>query len=682
MKFSWQCVQKSGFIPAWPPELNAQTVAHQLTMVGLELEQSEQQAEDTILELNITPNRGDCLSVRGLCREIAVLNDLAFKDCPKIDGKPVASHHVKLQAAEACPLYAGRWYEVPAEPQALPDEILSDLTASGIASIHPLVDLANYVMLLTGQPLHVFDADKIGALTVRFAEPQEKMLALNHKELSLQANTLVIADDHGVQALAGIIGGLASSVTPASRRVFVESAHFIPEAIAGRARQYGLQTDAAYRFERGVDPALPLVALDLFTQLAQKYQALIPGEQVVVGQLVPAPEAIFLRASRIERVLGVEMHTGQIEKVLQSLGMKVTAQASGWQVIPPSNRFDLRLEADLIEELARIHGYDHIPASPLTNLTALPAQRLTKMHELASVLVHEAYHEIISYSFISENLHQHCFGEQKAIRLQNPLSSELAVMRLSLWPSLAQTYAYNQARQQQRAKLYEIGHVYLPEIDQALGTYQQPKMLAGLVCGSVHREEWGAPSRPVDFYDVKADVEKLLQCLAPLSEFRFEAKSHAMLHPGQSAAIYYQGALLGHIGRLHPSLQQSLELLQPVYVFELSLQQLPDNQTPVFKAFSKFPLINRRFAFFVKRDLMMDDFCVAIRDHLGEHLVDFALFDVYQGKGVALDEKSVAFSVTLQNLAQTWTDQAIQALSDSLVAMLQHRFQARLRDGH
>lgn len=682
MKFSWHSLQHSGFIKSWPTELTPERVAHQLTMVGLELEQFDASSQQTILELNITPNRGDCLSLRGICREIAAINQLAFQDAAQAEKHPQATQDSRLSVLEpqACPTYVGQWFSVPDTLPALPDSILQTLAASDVPSIHPIVDLGNYVMLLLGQPMHVFDADTIGPLSVRFATANESFKALGDKDLRLSENTLVIADDRGVQAIAGVIGGLHSAVSANSQRIFVESAHFNPENIAGVARYYGLQTDAAFRFERGVDPALPWPALQLFAQLASQYLHLIEQDIVVHGDKPATMAPIFLRAHRIERILGMVLHTGQIEQILARLGMQVTPQASGWQVTPPTGRFDIRIEVDLIEELARLQGYDQIPVESV-GMATIPKPILQKSQQLATLLTHLAYHEVISYSFISDHLHQLCFDQHKAIRLQNPLSSELALMRISLWPSLLQTYVYNQARQQHRAKLFENGCVYLPEWQESLSTYRQPRMLAGLLCGSHHKEQWSTKTRAVDFYDAKADVQKLLQVYAPLADYRFVAQEHVMLHPGQAAAIYYREHCIGRVGRLHPRLQQALEVQQPVYLFELSIDQLPEVGRATFKVFSKFPNITRNFAFFIKRDVVLQDFCDFIKLQLSDSLVDLVVFDVYQGQGVSLDEKSVAFSVVLQNMSQTWTDQAITQLSDDLVAAISQRFTARLRDG-
>ena len=423
-----------------------------------------------------------------------------------------------------------------------------------------------------------------------------------------------------------------------------------------------------------------LPALKLFSELAVQHLGLIAGERVVSGEVDVVREPIFLTASRIERLLGFEIYTGEMERILRALGMEVTPKAPGWQVVPPSCRFDIRIEADLIEELVRIKGYDAIPTNGL-KLNELSSLRVEPLHALTSALVDAAYHEVISYSFISEDLHALCFSDAPAIRLKNPLSSELAVMRLSLWPSLVQTALYNQARQQNRAKLYESGLVYLPEMDQRLGTYTQPRMLAGLMTGSAEPLDWTASLREMDFYDLKADVEKLLYRFDDKEAYHFEASVHAMLHPGQSAAIYKGATLIGFLGRMHPQLQLSLELAQPVFLFELYIDHLPSPVLPCFTRFSKFPTIKRSFAFFVARDLPIQDFCHVIKQQLGTQLVDFCLFDVYQGKGVALHEKSVAFSVVLEDIEQTWTDQAIQQVSDDLVALLSQQFNARLRDG-
>lgn len=659
----------------------------QLPMAGFEIDAVEQYANEQVLDISITANRGDCLSVRGISREIACLNHFTFDDWivqskPQTWQKSEETDFVQLEAKEACTFYAAASIQNISTTKPLPTWLIDRLQHAGIGSIHPIVDICNYVMLLTGQPLHAFDGKKITALKVRMAHAGETVQVLGGQSITLDPNTLVIADTQGVQAIAGIIGGLSSSVDEQTTDIFLESAHFIPEAIAGRARQYGLQTEAAQRFERGVDTTLPILALNYASQLILEY---LGGTIGVLhskeGNLPPKTEAITLRGQRIQRILGTCFAPHLVEQILPALGMSLEKlDETHWQVVPPSFRFDIRNEIDLIEELARINGYDNIPSKSPKVYAPAPVQKNQALLSSTSTLVNRGYLEIISYSFISETLQQLCFPTQQAVSLQNPLSSELAVMRSSLWPSLLSTLQYNINRKQTRARYFEVGRIYQTEWDPAIGSVKQELILSGLSYGADYPEQWGVKTSVSDFFDLKADLMAVFTTLGIAKKIRFVASQAAMLQTGQSAEILLADQLIGFAGRLHPSLQQHFELLHPVYLFELYLEKLPTKPTPIYQEISRFPVVRRDFAFLAPRTQAIDAVLEAVKAIIGDLCQGVILFDVYQGKNIPAEQKSIAFGVLLQDIHTTLTDERINQISDQLISELSQKFSMQLRE--
>lgn len=641
------------------------------------------QLDDTEIDIHVTPNRGDCLSIAGIAREIAVLNDCDYK-APTIN--PVSAtirdqFSVTVLDPVDCPHYLGRVLRGVNSSAKTPIWMIEKLRRSGLRSIHPVVDITNYVLLELGQPLHAFDLNKLNTnIVVRLAREQEKITLLDGKEIDLDAKTLVIADQQGPQALAGIMGGLASAVSDVTTDIFLESAFFDPITIAGRARSYGLNTDSAYRFERGVDPNLSRHAIERATQLIMDIAGGQAGPVIEITHKdnLPKPAPILLRASRLERVLGITVPREKIEIILSRLGMQLKQIGNDWQVIAPSYRFDLNLEEDLIEEVIRIYGYHKIPATSLhveMRFSTQSEQELP-LERLRQSLNDRGYHEAITYSFIAPKWQQLIEPEVKPLTLINPISTELSVMRSSLWPGLLNAVAYNQNRQQERVRLFETGLRF----DSSPADLKQERVLAGAVAGDLLAEQWGTASRAVDFFDVKGDLESLMALSGMQSAFSFISDPHPALHPGQSCAILQSGQVIGYLGALHPALLQTLELIGPIYVFELKLEPLIKRILPQFQSLSKFPAIRRDISFLVKQTFPVKQILDVITQTAGDLLVNLFLFDVYQGKGMEEGVRSLALGLLWQHPTRTLVDDEVNELMTKVIAALKENFAITLRD--
>lgn len=638
--------------------------------------------DDVTLEVDLTPNRGDCLSVAGIAREVAALTGAALK-VPKPRRAAVKSRKrmkVVLEAPQDCPVYAGRVIE-GIDPHAVtPWWMKERLRRSGLRAIHPVVDVTNYVLLELGQPMHAFDLDRLsGGVRARHARKGELLTLLDGKQIAPEPGTLLISDDRKPLALAGIMGGLDSAVSDTTRHLFLECAHFRPEAIAGRARALGLQTESSQRFERGVDPALPRIAMERATGLLL---AIVGGragpviEQVAKRHL-PASEPITLRASRIARVLGHDVPTAQVTGILKRLGTKVKPARGGWRVSPPTYRFDVRHEIDLIEEIARVHGYEKLPPSrPRIDMRArpLPEGRVAESR-LRTALADRDYQEVITYSFVDPALQKLLDPAVEPLRLANPISADMSVMRTSLWTGLLQTVVYNQNRQVDRLRLFELGRRFLPRTD---GLAQEP-VLAGVVTGPAVAPQWGAASRAADFFDAKADVEALLALTGRAQDCRFHAARHPALHPGMTAEILFAGRHMGWIGMLHPELGARLGLIQAVGLFELALPAMQEGNVPVYRDISRFPAIRRDLAVVVDEALPAENVLECVSRMAGNLLVNLELFDEYRGKGIDSGRKSLALGLTLQDSSRTLKDSEIEDLLARVVTALETEFGARLR---
>ena len=639
--------------------------------------------DDAIIEVDLTPNRGDCLSIAGLAREVGA--NYGAEVC-RVKVEPIAAVHdevrpVELVAAQACPRYVGRVIRNVDLSRPTPLWMVERLRRSDIRSIDAVVDITNYVMLELGQPMHAFDLAEIkGGIRVRMAEEGEKLVLLDGQEISLRADTLVIADHERPLAMAGIMGGEHSGVSENTRDLFLESAFFDTIAIAGKARGYSLHTDSSHRFERGVDWQLQREAIERATALILEIVGGEPGpviEAVEQGAL-PSLKQITLRNDRITQMLGMQMGEADVVGYLSGLGLGVTAIGNGqWQIDVPSHRFDISIEVDLIEELARLYGYNRLPVSAPTaalSLAGKPEAR-GELTVLRRLLVARGYHEAITYSFIEPGLSKQFEPEIEPLALANPISSDMAVMRPSLWPGLCKAVQYNQNRQQGRVRLFESGQRFIPCAD----GLRQEVMLSGIVTGSRQHEGWANGAEKVDFFDVKADVEAILAQSAAGVSFRFAPVAHPALHPGQSAGILNGEEQVGLIGALHPQLVEDLDLNGPVFVFELALAKICQGELPRFSELSRFPEVRRDIALVVDREVLAQDLLGAIRQAAGEHLKNLRLFDVYEGKGIDPHRKSMAIGLTLQDSSRTLTDDEVNAVMDRVLQSLEQGFNATLR---
>lgn len=630
---------------------------------------------DHLITLKLTPNRGDCLSLNGVARELAALLGVQHNavDCSPVEAMIADVRAVRVEAPQACPIYCGRILRGIDPFAQTPMWMAERLLRSGMRPIHPVVDVTNYVLLELGQPMHAFDLAKLsGPVRVRWARDAERLTLLDGRQIDLAHDCLVIADDNGPLALAGVMGGAASAVGATTSELLLEAAHFTPAAIAGRARRYGLATDSSHRFERGVDPKLPRQAMERATRLILDICGGTAGEIVEVGPGLPPPAAIAFRPERARRLLGVQIDDRAMRKALERLGMQLVSQAQTWQVVPPSWRFDLETEVDLIEEVARLQGYEQIPAAtPSASLRLLPvAEGKRTENEIKNIMVSFGYQEVITYSFISQEQHIEFSEDHTQIVLKNPIATHMGVMRASLMPGLVQTLRHNLNHGQERLRIFELGRCFLG-VEPAL----QPVRLAGLAYGTAWPEQWGAQRRWVDFYDLKADVEALFWPV----RLQFTTASHPALHPGQSAQVALEGRPVGWLGRLHPRLVQKYGFTHSPVLFELEVAALTLRPLPRYRGLSCFPAVRRDLAVVVDAGLNVGELINAVRDALPATITEFELFDVYQGAGIDTGKKSLAFRMLLQHTEKTLTEPEIEAAVSHVLAFLSERFNAVLR---
>lgn len=641
------------------------------------------QLDDVAIEVDLTPNRADCLSVHGIAREVALLNGLVWQ-APEV--APVAEgtsevFPVRVAAPDACPRYLGRVLSGFRADARTPNWMVERLRRSGLRSLGPLVDVTNYVLLEMGQPLHAFDAARLkGGVQVRWSRSGETLALLNDQTVELQDDVLVIADDDRPLALAGIMGGRDSAVGDATATVFLECAYFDPAAIAGRARRFGLATDSSHRFERGVDPTLQPRAIERATALLLEIAGGVAGPVIEVSSAehLPVRAPIRLRADRLNGYLGLVVPAERVGAILSSLGMTVKADSSGWTVTPPGYRFDIALEVDLIEEIGRVYGYNNLPKrSPLASMQLqAEAETVVDLDRLKDLLVDRGYQEAITYSFVDGANQSKLDPDVEGLPLLNPISADLGVMRTGLWCGLLEAALKNINRQQQRVRLFESGLRF----SGTLGRIQQQKSLAGLILGPAEEEQWGVRSRQVDFFDLKADLEALFRHCGVVERVAFVAKPHPALHPGQAAELLLDGSHLGWLGMLHPRLEADLGFTGRVFLFELDQDVLLHRQVPKFQSLSKFPQVRRDIAVVVADRIACADLVAGIRRSAGELLRDVIVFDLYQGDSIGAGLKSVALGLILQDDADTLTDARVDAVMQAVVAALTNEFQAKLRD--
>ncbi len=642
---------------------------------------------DTLFDVDLTPNRADCLSIAGMAREVGVLNKTRVNTpiFKKVSPQHSDQPEISLAAPQACPKYLGRIIKGVNNQAATPIWMKEKLRRSGIRSLDPVVDVTNYVMLELGQPMHAFDLDRLeGGLQVRFAHDQENLTLLDASKLELTPTTLVIADQKKALALAGIMGGEASGCSPDTQSILLEVAFFNPLALAGKARSYGLHTDSSHRFERGVDYEIQERAMERATELLIDICGGQPGPitEAVAAEHLPVRPDVTLRKQRLEQLLAVRLPDEEVNDILTRLGLKVTDLGDAWQVKVPSYRFDISLEVDLVEEIARIYGYDKLPVkAPRADLLLLnKPEAEVSLRKIRSTLVARGYQEAITYSFIDSKTSQAFDPNTAPLALANPISAELAVMRTSLLPGLAKALAHNQKRQHSRVRLFESGLRFLQS---EKGLNQEPS-LAGLISGPRFPENWNQTAAEVDFFDLKGDVEALLQLTGDPSRWKFEAASHPALHPGQSAQLSCQDdqgqwQLAGWLGALHPQLVQDLDLRGQPFVFELTLASLKQGQLPRFASLSRFPEMRRDLALIVDAQLPVGELLQEAENQGGEWLQEVTLFDVYQGKGVAEGKKSLAIGLTWQHPSRTLTDEEINAQVNQIVTAFSQGFAAELR---
>lgn len=640
--------------------------------------------DDASIEIGLTPNRGDCLSLAGLARDVSALYNVPVTR-PVVPAVPAAHDEVRpveVSAPAVCPRYLGRVIRNVDLSKPTPLWMVERLRRSDVRSIDAAVDITNYVMLELGQPMHAFDLAEInGGIRVRMAEEGEKLVLLDGQEVALRADTLVIADHTRALAIAGVMGGEHSGVnTEKTRDLFLESAFFEPVAVAGKARSYGLHTDASHRYERGVDSQLAREAMERATALVLE---IVGGEagpiiEAVSEQHLPQVAPVTLRAERITQMLGMELQAAQVEQMLNALELTTTANGAGeWTVKVPSHRFDISLEVDLIEELARLYGYNSLPVRyPQARLApkANPETR-GELPNLRRLLVARGYQEAITYSFIDPKLFELFTPGVEPLLLANPISSDMAAMRASLWPGLVKAMQHNLNRQQDRVRLFESGLRFVGQ----LGDLKQQPMIAGVVTGSRLPEGWANGRDSIDFFDVKADVEALLGYSGALSDFTFAAGKHPALHPGQTAVIQRDGKEVGYLGALHPEVAKALGLDRPVFVFELVLGDVVEGRLPKFSELSKFPETRRDLALIAGRDVAASAVLEVIRDNAGEWLTDLRLFDVYQGKGIDPDRKSLAVGLTWQHPSRTLNDDEVNTTLQNILTSLEQRLNTTLR---
>ena len=640
---------------------------------------------DNIIEVDLTPNRGDCLSIRGLAREVGVLNQEAVTQeaCAPVAATIDDKVSVTLEAPEACARYVGRVVRGLDLGQPTPQWMQEKLRRSGVRSLGPAVDVTNYVLLELGQPMHAFDLSKIdGDIVVRMGR-DETLKLLDSSEVTVDKTTLVITDQSKALAMAGIMGGDESSVGNDTSDILFESAWFNPLAIAGKARNYGKHTDSSHRFERGVDSDLQVSAIERATALMLDICGGNPGPVSVTesAKHLPTPATIRLRNERLAQQLGVSIAPADVDDMLTRLGLTLVERNDASSVwIAPSWRFDLAIEQDLVEEVARIYGYNNLPTStPMMALELEPNPESTRGFSLfRAQLVGRGYQEVITYSFVDPELQKMIEPDLLAVPLVNPISADMGVMRTSLWPGLLNTAVYNLNRQQSRVRIFEVGQCFVPG-QKGVSSLTQNTMLGGLICGSRSPIGWTAGKDKVDFYDIKGDIEGLTGLTGLQHTFSFNAATHPALHPGQCAQLTRNGEAIGWVGQLHPRIQSSLGIDSGVYLFQINADKIAEVRIPMHEEVSKFPEVKRDLAFFVETSVGAQTLIDHAKNVAGDLLVGLKLFDVYQSKDLENKGKSIALGLTFQHGSRTLTDEEVSQAVDRVVSELAAECKADLR---
>ena len=634
--------------------------------------------DDNIIELDLTPNRGDCFSVLGIAREVCANYDLSlFLKNYEAKQQGNKSFKAKVSNPKACPKYLTRVIEGIDNKAVTPKWMAQRLQRASQQLHSPVVDITNYVLLELGQPMHAFDLKKInGSIDVRMAKSGEKLELLNEQTVSLNKNTLVIADQKSAIAIAGVMGGMKTGTQADSTEVLLESAFFESIAVSGVARSYGLHTESSIRFERGVDFNITHQAMERATELVLD---ICGGKASAINESIdsstlPKLETILITREKISSVLGFDLDPSWIESKFKLLGFNITKKNNNsWAIIPPSFRFDIRIPADLIEELARLYGYDKVPVQRLSvdaNISQA-SQSKVGFYDISQVLVNRGYQEVITYSFISNEYHDLIDPDAKKIELKNPISDDMSIMRSSLWPGLLQTVEMNQRRGHQNARFFETGLCF-----GGISVDEQRQKIAGIVCGERFESQWGSPEREVDFFDAKSDVESLLNLSG--NGYLFEAAEHSALQVGQTAKISRNGQFVGWIGALSPHLQKKLSLPK-LFLFELNQSDIEQRKVSSYQSFSSFQASKRDIALVISKDINADQLVHEIRSLNQEHLIEVNLFDVYEGENIEKGKKSVALNLTYQSIEATLTDDQLSQQVEDIITHLESKFSAKLR---
>jgi phenylalanyl-tRNA synthetase beta chain len=645
--------------------------------------------DDVALEVNATPNRGDCMSVFGIARDYAAAQERRYLTAraESVAARGSAAFPVVIEAPAACPIFASRVISGIRTGVTSPDWLRERLRRVGINSISPVVDVTNYVMMDLGQPMHAYDLAKVAAgITVRLATLKERITLLDDKEYALDADCLVIADARGAIGLAGVMGGRATAIGDSTRDVLLESAHFAPDAIAGRARRHGLFTDAAQRFERGVDPSLPALAIERATALLMDMVGGEPGPVQVTRAAAPvlagSEEWVSLRRTRLAKLLGAAVPDAEVEAVLSAVSDRVESTAAGWRVHKPPHRFDFNIEEDLIEEIARLRGFDSI--SEVHAIAPQVAGDATESRvsndRLLTAMADRGYREVITYSFVDPQLQQQLFPGTPSLQLANPISADLAHMRVSLWVGLVQACRENLRRQQTRVRLFEIGKKFQVQGDERSSGLREIETLAGIATGTRLAEQWGSPREALDFYDVKADVMSALALTGDTSAVRFEAETHPCLRPGRSARIYRGTTAIGWIGELHPQAAKAVNLSSSAFLFELEIDLALKSNILKFNKISKFPSVRRDLAVVLDEKVPLAVLRENVSVSASGLLHELRVFDVYRGPGIESGRKSIALGLILQDSSRTLTDVDADAVVTAVVARLRDELSATIRD--
>ncbi|WMY96232.1 MAG: phenylalanine--tRNA ligase subunit beta [Arsenophonus sp.] len=645
------------------------------------------QLDDYIFELSLTPNRADCLSILGLARDVSAINNLRLKRM-KIESVKVTEDiifPIHIAVPNACPRFLGRVIKGINLKNQIPIWMRERLHRSGIRSINPIVDITNYVLLEIGQPLHVYDIDQLhGTLMVRMAKLNESLVLLDNRTIILNQDTVVIADEKNVLGIAGIFGGKYSGINEYTANIFLESAFFNPLSIVGRARNYGLHTEASHRFERGVDPEIQYQAIQRTSKLIIDICGGKAGDIVNFTSQVNLPKKIniLLTQKKINRLIGHNITNIQVTKILKCLGFKVLNQKDSWKVTVPSWRFDIQIEEDLIEEIIRIYGYQKIPNIPLNINLVMPSHNFDStisLKRVKTLLIDRGYNEVITYSFVDPKIQKLLFPKEQAMILLHPISVNMSEMRLSLLPGLLTTVIYNQNRQQNCVRIFETGLRFVPDENAEYGVRQE-FMLGGIITGYRYEEHWSQEQRFVDFFDVKGDLEAMLSLTGKLDSIVFKNNVSSVFHPGQSSQIYLNDRVIGHVGAIHPSIENSLKLYNRAFFFELLWDIFKYCTIPSVNKIPRVPSNRRDISILVSNKIPAADILLECKKLNIKYIVDVNLFDVYSGKGIKKGYKSLAISLILQDKVRTLEEKDIVATVNQCVSALKQRFKVYLRE--